>query len=344
MKRLLLATVLLGTIAGCHNRNDQPGTVHCNPGEIVEIGCASACGLGMCMGDATLRFCDGNLDPSSCQHSSDSTMFVSIDDSCGTLCPFGRVTCPASGAITVVPGAIGSADCVWESRNLGVLPPGGRGAEVIACTPGAPMRVGCSDTCGIGHCASSTAELDLCDGTVAPSMCGTGASGVQVLEVTDSSVSGTGCDFHCPEAVVTCPASGMLTVSPRALGSATDFWCQWDAVSPPHHADDLVQCTPGTRVVVGCAAGCNAGSCVGNGGIRVCDGALTAADCRAQSTGNLGDAYGRSSCDDNCPETVVTCPPSGAITVVSAASFTSTPSFDEGFACDWTTRPAGLGE
>lgn len=346
MRIALAATLLLVTVAGCRQRNDGNGTVRCMPGEMVEIGCAAGCGIGMCMGDATLRFCDGTLDPRACQTTSDSTQFVQIDDtSCGGLCPFGRVTCPASGSITVVPGSIGSgADCVWAASPLGILPPGGRGAEIVSCTPGAAVRIGCSDECGIGHCASGTARLRLCDGgAVTTSECQAGPLGHEVLDVTDASVLGSDCDFHCPEAVVTCPASGMIAVSPSAFGGASDFWCQWESVEPPTRADDVASCTPGTRVAVGCAAGCNVGSCVGNGGLRVCDGGLTAEQCRSASS-TLGESFGSATCDSSCPETVVTCPASGAITVVSAASFSSGPSFGEGFACDWSVRPAGIGE
>ncbi len=347
MPRLALTLVLVLpalVAAGCRQRNDLPATIRCTPGETVEIGCAAGCGLGMCQGDPTLRFCDGTLSASECGHATDTTTFAMIDDtSCGGLCPFGRITCPPSGAVTVVPGTASgsSASCAWAADNLGVLPPGGRGAEIITCTAGAPVRVGCSDACGIGHCASSTARIRICDGVVTTGDCQSGPLGHWVLDVTTAS-SGSDCDFRCPEAVVTCPSSGMLTVSPSAIGSAADYWCQWEAVEPPHHADDVVSCSPGARLVVGCAAGCNAGACVGRGGIRVCDGGITAAECRTTTT-RLGDSFGSSSCDDACPETVVVCPASGALTVVSGASFSSADPA-EGFACDWVVRAAGLGE
>lgn len=348
MNRLLalVALAALALAAGCRQRSDGPGTIRCVPGATVEVGCAAGCGIGSCEGDPTLRLCDGMLSTGACESATDTTTFAQVDDtSCGGLCPFARVTCPASGAITVVPGSAGSsrATCNWAANDLGVLPPGGRGPEIIACTPGAAVRVGCSDMCGIGHCSSSTARIRICDGTVTTSACMAGPTGNWVLDVTDASVSGSGCDFHCPEAVVTCPASGTLTVAPSARSSSsTDFWCQWEAMEPPHRGDDTVACTPGARLVVGCAAGCNVGSCAGNGGIRVCDGGLSVGDCEVATT-HLGDAYGRSSCDANCPETIVTCPASGALTVLSRSVF-GTPDPTEGFACDWAVRAAGLGE
>lgn len=345
----LFAFAVLALAPGCRARSDAAGTIRCNPGETVEIGCAAGCGLGSCEGDPTLRFCDGTLSTGDCGRATDTTSFAQIDDtSCGGLCPFDRVVCPASGAITVVPGAAGGsrAVCNWEANDLGVLPPGGRGAEIISCTPGAPIRVGCSDACGIGHCAADTARIRICDGVVTTGDCQSGPLGNWVLDVTSSSTtsSGSDCDFDCPEAVVPCPASGMLTIAPSARSGSADYWCQWEAVEAPHRADDVVACTPGSRVVVGCAAGCNVGSCVGQGGIRVCDGGLTTADCAAaSSTDALAQEYGSSSCDSSCPDAVVVCPASGALTVISRASF-STPSATDGFGCDWAVRPAGLGE
>jgi len=345
MNRFSLAVLVLVSLVGCRATDDGARTISCMPGELVEIGCAAGCGIGSCTGDATLRFCDGTLSPNDCAHTSDGTMFVSIDDSsCGGLCPFGRVACPASGSITVVPGALGSsrADCHWGSNNLGTP----RGAEIVSCTPGTPMQIGCSDTCGIGHCAEGSARLRICDGVVTTGDCASGsgtALGHWMLSVTDSS-GGSGCDTRCPEAVVSCPASGLITVSPSALSTTTrDFFCQWEAVEAPHRDDGMVSCTPGTRVVVGCAAGCHVGACLGEGGIRVCDGGLTAAQCEASSASNLAQAYGSSSCDTHCPETVVTCPASGAITVISRASFSSS-SPEQGFGCNWAVRPAGIGE
>jgi hypothetical protein len=346
---LLSSLAVLALASGCRAHTDGPGTIRCMPGEVIEVGCAAGCGIGSCSGDPLLRLCDGSLGARDCANATTAASFRELDDapSCGGLCPFGRVVCPASGSITVVPGGSSSASCNWESENLGVLPPGGRGAEIISCTPGAPMRVGCSDTCGIGSCDPGTARLRICDGTVTTSDCQAGPSGNWVLDVTTSTSSsqGSDCDNRCPELVVACPASGTLTVSPGAssFGGGGDFWCRWDAVEAPHRDDGTVPCTPGARVVVGCAAGCDVGACLGNGGIRVCDGGLTPADCRASGSTNLGNAFGRSSCDDACPETVVTCPPSGAITVVSASSFSS-PAVYEAFACDWSVRAAGLGE
>jgi hypothetical protein len=166
------------------------------------------------------------------------------------------------------------------------------------------------------------------------------------LDVTDSNINGSGCDSRCPEAVVPCPASGLITVAPSAISSSASstFFCQWDAVEAAHREDGTVSCTPGTRIAVGCAAGCHVGACLGEGGIRVCDGGLTTAQCDASSGTNLAQVYGRSSCDDQCPEAVLACPPSGAITVISRAAFGSASDPEQGFGCNWDVRPAGIGE
>lgn len=346
LRSVVITFAVLVLVAGCRQHEGGPATIRCMPGETVEIGCAAGCGLGSCSGDPTLRLCDGTLSTGACGDATDTTTFAQVDDtSCGGLCPFSRVTCPASGAITVVPGGSSRATCAWMANDLGVLPPGGRGAAIITCRPGVPMRVGCSDMCGIGHCAAGSARVRICDGVVTTSDCQTGASGHWVLDVTDAQVNGSHCDYRCPEAVVYCPTSGMLTVSPSAIGSAAEYWCQWEAVEAPHRADGTVPCTPGTRVAVGCAAGCHVGSCLGEGGIRVCDGGLTPADCDAStSTSALAQVYGHASCDAACPEAVVVCPASGALTVIARAAFGTASDPELGFGCNWDVRPAGLGE
>lgn len=328
---------LLSLAAGCRQRTDVAGTVTCTPGEVIEVGCAQGCGIGSCEGDPTLRLCDGTLSPDACSALTDTSMYVQVDDSsCGGLCADARVTCPASGLVTVVPGAVGGSRtvCNWASRSLGTP----RGAEIVACTPGAAVQVGCSDACGIGSCTLGTARLRICDGTVGTSACQSGPSGSWVYSVTSS--EGSSCDTRCPEAVVTCPASGTLAVSPSSSSTAGgDYFCRWETVEHMGRPSGTVDCTPGARIVVGCAAGCNVGSCFGQGAIRVCDGGISAADCLAAAS-PLAREYGSSSCDDACPGAVLTCPPSGAITVAVEQNLDP----QEGFACDWAVRAAGLGE
>lgn len=74
----------------------------CTPGQMVNIGCSSACGTGSCTGDPVMAVCDG----------ADSTCVTELaaDDDCGGLrcrgdgggcCPSATVMCPASGQLNV---------------------------------------------------------------------------------------------------------------------------------------------------------------------------------------------------------------------------------------------------
>lgn len=329
--RSCLALSLLLTTS-CRGGGTQAALEECVPGETVIIGCAPNCGMGRCEGDPVIRICDGAIGLDGCREAA-MGMFVEVDDSCRSLCPRTRVTCPSSGSIAVLTRGLGSDRylCEWEAEHRGILPPGGRGPETISCAAGTPIEVGCSLDCGLGECEGRV-SLRVCDGTVPAPDCTTS---------TTLSGSSSGCDSSsCPQNVVTCPPSGSLTVVPRNNSSGSEFWCEWAAMPVPDRAAATEVCSPGQRYFVGCAAGCAMGSCEGDGMIRVCDGNVMPAACRAitDSTMTLGQT-GSSSCDGGCPRLMVTCPASGAITVVPFPS-----SEDGGFGCDWTMRPAGLGE
>ena len=323
-------------VAGCRANLGAPAVEACEPGEVLVIGCAEGCGIGACEGDPVLRICDGSLGVSACGRAEGGMDYVEVDDTdCGRLCPRIRVTCPVSGSVVVSHRGLGSRYvCDWEVEHRGVLPPGGRAPGLESCTPGTPVQVGCSLSCGLGECMN--ASLRTCDGASGVDACASGTADV-IRENTGSSSS---CDFRCPEYVVSCPASGSLAVVPRPTSSTADFVCEWVTRAAAHRPGATEICTPGTRVVVGCASGCGSGSCVGDGVLRVCDGNVTPEACLAltDTTMTLGQTTS-SSCDSSCPQLQVVCPGSGAITVVSRSQYA-----DEGFGCDWITRPAGLGE
>lgn len=89
--------------------------------------------------------------------------------------------------------------------------------------------------------------------------------------------------------------------------------------------DETVTCTPGTNLLIGCD-GVDLGSCDGDPVLRVCNGTLDPAMCRAATDGfaEADDDVGR------CPRLVVECPSSGVVTVTTR-SFVRM----EGYVCDW---------
>lgn len=114
--RLLLAGMLVGSLAAC-GRGRDPGTVSCTPGERLLVGCAAACGVGACSGDPVLRVCDGDVDARACADA--IAILGEGDDACDSLCPSARVTCPASGHVTVVHRAYrdGAYACQWDVQR-----------------------------------------------------------------------------------------------------------------------------------------------------------------------------------------------------------------------------------
>ncbi|WP_157069650.1 hypothetical protein [Sandaracinus amylolyticus] len=319
-------------LAGC--KNTRPGTgvgeETCVPGETLIIGCAAECGIGSCEGFPNIRVCDGALGRDGCADATD-TMFVQIDgNSCGgsTSCPRGRVACPPSGSVIVAPfQSFGDWSCEWEVEHRGILPPGGRDGETITCNPGAIYVVGCAQLCGVGECEGSP-TLRVCDGTLSVADCMSETSAT-----LDSGTSFRSCG-GCPQRVVRCPESGRMTIAPRTVEGQI---CEWEAREAPHRADGTEVCSPGQRVVVGCASECGLGACEAETFLRICDGNSTPEQCRADGASYL--AEDDDGCDGVCPEVAVTCPGSGAITVTSRGW-----GEDDPFACDWSVRPAGIGE
>lgn len=305
------------------------------PGETLVLGCATSCGLGTCSGTGALRVCDAALlSANDCRNSTDSAAFLSFtsnDCGGGDSCPRGRFVCPASGTISIVPRAtFGDFRCDWVLEHRGILPPGGRAPETIDCAPGAPYVVGCAQRCGIGECSGSP-ELRICDGAASTGDCASGSA--PQLQAATSFLS-----CGCPRRVVACPASGRMTVAPVTSGEEL---CEWDAVRVPHRAGATEVCSPGQRLVVACAQGCGLGTCAGESFLRVCDGNMTPEQCLAASSSSMWLVEeGGASCDPECPEAALTCPGSGAITVVTRSAWGE----DRPYGCDWAVRLAGLGE
>lgn len=322
-------------LAGCKNTRPGSGVGEeaCIPGETLIIGCAAECGLGSCEGFTRIRVCDGALGRDECADAAIG-MYVQFDgNTCGgttsgSRCPRGRITCPPSGSVIIAPtGTFDDWSCNWAVDHRGILPPGGRAGETVACTPGEIYAVGCAQNCGLGECEGSP-SMRICDGTLSVTECAD--EGSTTLE---SGTSFRSCG--CPYRVVRCPASGQMTIAPRTTG---DQICEWDVRNAPHRPNGTEICSPGQRIAVGCAGGCGLGACEAETYLRVCEGETTPELCALDSASYLAES-GMASCDDDCPQVVVSCPGSGAVTVVTRGW-----GEDEPYACDWGVRAAGIGE
>ncbi len=86
------------------------GTLECDPGRAIRVGCAAACGgLGSCTGDAMMRVCDAARPDGNCSFAGN---LGAADDACGSSCPqVADIQCPASGKVDVysAPHAAGEA-------------------------------------------------------------------------------------------------------------------------------------------------------------------------------------------------------------------------------------------
>jgi len=71
----------------------------CTPGELIRVGCSSACALGSCTGDPMLRVCDAARSDGNC---SAGAALGAADNSCASICPRTDLfQCPASGRLAV---------------------------------------------------------------------------------------------------------------------------------------------------------------------------------------------------------------------------------------------------
>jgi hypothetical protein len=79
---------------------DFAGTFACQPGTLVDLGCAETCSnLGSCTGDPMLRVCDPDRPDGNCSYPG---ALAEGDDACGSQCPRARdVPCPAGGTLAV---------------------------------------------------------------------------------------------------------------------------------------------------------------------------------------------------------------------------------------------------
>ncbi|MDQ3032459.1 MAG: hypothetical protein M3Y87_08595 [Myxococcota bacterium] len=330
-----LSIAIAGCKGGGPGGGDGTSTETCIPGETLILGCASACAIGSCAGSGSIRVCDGILDVTGCRGTTDTAAFVSVSgNDCGgdDSCPRGRLVCPGSGSITIVPrpqSSFSEFTCEWELEHRGILPPGGRAGETVACSAGATYVVGCSQACGVGECEGSP-QLRICDGTTPVAECAAGTSAQ-----LESGTSFRSCS--CRPRVVRCPASGRFTIAPV---TDSDDICEWDLFQAPHREDGTEVCSPGQRVAVGCSEECGLGTCQAQSRLRVCDGNMTPEQCRAATTSSMWLAEGSpGACGGgDCPQATLTCPGSGAITVVTGTGANTV------YACDWAMRNAGIGE
>lgn len=91
--------------------------------------------------------------------------------------------------------------------------------DTLTCTAGESLLVGC--TSRVGSPCSGDPAIDVCDGTVVPSAC----------DATTRIATADDVDGACPELVVTCPASGRVTIVPRPATPGGASACYWDV----HH-------------------------------------------------------------------------------------------------------------
>jgi hypothetical protein len=179
-----------------------------------------------------------------------------------------------------------------------------RPADVVACTPGTMLQVGCADA--IGRFCSGDPEIRVCEGSTLPADCIEGAA-TQLAFDDDSGGS------QCPVAQLLCPSSGHITVVPD--GSSVASWvCPWAVGTIPvsDRPAETLSCTPGAMLAAGCD-GTVGSLCRGDPTIRVCEGSLTPAACIAGMALVQDDDGGATGL---CPLGRFTCPPSGRITVV----------------------------
>lgn len=106
-----------------------------------------------------------------------------------------------------------------------------------------------------------------------------------------------------------------------------------------HREDETVTCTPGTVIVAACDDE-GVGRCSGDPKLRVCDGTVSIPGCWS-GEGQLAEN------DDGgsgvCPRATLTCPPSGAVTVVTTDYGASYGAPEDNFACAWQVEPVGGG-
>ncbi len=180
-----------------------------------------------------------------------------------------------------------------------------RPADVVPCTPGMMLQVGCADS--IGRFCSGDPNIRVCDGATLPADCVEGAT--SQLAFDDD-----GGGSNCPVAQLLCPTSGRITVVPDGTGSWVCPWAVGDA-SLVDRGPESLSCTPGAMLAAGCD-GVIGDVCRGDPTIRVCDGNLTAEACIATTPPLVQNDDSGTAGAHLCPLGRFTCPPSGRITVV----------------------------
>lgn len=131
-----------------------------------------------------------------------------------------------------------------------------RGAEIVDCTPGAHIWVGCNQACSLGTCSGDPWML-ICDGDTPIAECDDDAV---LIESDDASEF---CYSTCPLAELRCPASGHITVTLRGYPLRTSqFTCDWRVEERPPHTPGEIDLDAGT-VDAGSDAGTGGGADAG---------------------------------------------------------------------------------
>lgn len=212
MRWLIVFVCLAAAVSGCRGR--RGGTIACEPGDVVAIGCTSTLGM-RCTGDPVLAACDATLvpDPYECTR---LNAIEYSDDFDGT-CPRAVLTCPASGSVSVNPNVDATSTTGWSCEfALEVLPPT---SSTETCTPGESLVVGCDST--VGTLCTGDPTIAVCDATIVTDPESCLRSGTSTLFDDDDSG-----DDLCPRATGTCPASGRIAVNANAFGGGA-FECRY---------------------------------------------------------------------------------------------------------------------
>jgi hypothetical protein len=102
-----------------------------------------------------------------------------------------------------------------------------RGGEIVTCTPGTHIWVGCNAACSLGSCTGDP-WIGICDGNTALSSCN---EDTRIAENDDSTDI---CFSTCPIVRLVCPASGRITVTLRSERSRRSaFTCDWRVEERP---------------------------------------------------------------------------------------------------------------
>lgn len=202
--------------------------------------------------------------------------------------------------------------------------------EVGQCQQGNIVQLGCTGAAGCGGLGSCEGDpmLRVCEGDDG-----------QCLRSNALAESNNACETDCPYVAFDCPVSGTYTVWTAPHLDAEAYTCDLartegppPPVSDPCQGDargsrgldrdcgwtvtaEDAECLPGFEYDIGCnPAACpreEGERCDGDPMLRICEGARHCTAAQAL-------AFNDDSCNNTCPGTTFTCPPSGRYTVLTA--------------------------